>query len=111
MGFRDCAHFVKGFIPTSQEHDRFLRAYAEKGARLADYEKDEPTNKVCAALRLALAESAALHVPDSDVVADPASSRPFELYAGAGIFARGCFLAPRAEKGGPPRPVSVFNRA
>ena len=98
VSFRAFANFVNEFIPTFQEHDRYLRPYTKKGVRFADYQKDEQAKAAFAALRQALAQDAALHVPDYAAAADPTSGRPFELYIDASEFAWGCCLAQMGQK-------------
>eukprot|EP00969_Alexandrium_andersonii_P235097 10380480-Alexandrium_andersonii.AAC.1 len=41
VSFRAFVNFVKEFIPSFQELDRFLRPHTKKGARFEEYLKDQ----------------------------------------------------------------------
>ena len=89
--------------------DRHFRAYAKKGAKFADYQRDAVAQDAFNRMRNAVAEGAAIATIDYEAAVDPDSGRSIELSIDASDFAWGVTVAQRAWKHGPYRAVAVYN--
>ena len=87
ISFRAFVNFLREFVPELADHDRFLRPYTKKGAKFADFERDQKAQAAFKALKEAVCEDALLHVPDYEAAGDPKSGRPFELYIDTSDYA------------------------
>ena len=89
VSFRAYVNLVRGFIPNLHEHEKALRPYAKKGARIADYLKDERAQAGFQTRKKGIYEDAALHAADYQAASDPSAGRPLELYVDASDLAWG----------------------
>ena len=81
--FRAFANFLREFLPRFQELDQRLKTCTKKGAKWDTWIADPENMKAFRAMRNALAETAALYMPDYHAAQDNASGRPLELYVDA----------------------------
>ena len=90
----------------------YLRPYLKKGARFADYQKDDNATKAYSDMRAAVAEDAELACVDYRLAAKGiAGGCPLELYIDASDYAWAATLAQRPAPDKAPRPIAVFNKS
>ena len=111
VSFRTYCNFVREFIPNFASTEVPLKRYMKKGAKFADYEKDQGAQQAFERLKRSLAREVGLATLDYVAAADPQSGRPIEFYVDASDIAWAATLAQRRERDGPLRPRPQCYRA
>ena len=111
VSFRAFANYLRDFILRFQELDQRLKSLTKKGARFDDWLADGKNMEAFREMRNALADTAALHMPDLHAAQDVSSGRPLELYVDACEYGWGCTLAQRETKGGAPKPIACYSKS
>ena len=109
---RAYANYIREYIPNSADMGVHLRPYLKKGARFADYPKDDNATKAYSDMRASVAEDAELACVDYRLASKGiAGGCPLELYIDASGYAWAATLAQRPAPEEAPRPIAVFNKS